>query len=481
MSPFLEVPTEVQLLILSYLDVRDVFLLRQTCREVSELTRDKSVWLDFLRRFRESGDIPLPSAAGDPAITDIDSSSSTLQSIVVSATRASESWLLPRELRPVPIPVRSQVLDGLNIFLDTWLLIVYVDGLVYLRSLRENAPRQGDCAILDLRETGKRWKSHYAVLAPGNKHIMLAMSNNKPPFDTVLYQIAIDGVDLATEFNLIQTFTGHRTRTIRALDTASRLLVLSSVAGTLDIVSWDSEQVETSSMSLDDAADEWFDGVVALRLLGSYFLAVRTHTIELHAFDNAAQPERSTKPLKHSLPFPLGERSVSISDAITAPSSDSGSKRININVLAYDTHCIATYAVAIVLPDAMSTGVRPTMDVTLIGEMRPARPEAHVGGHTRSHWFVSALALGPQAIRAMWIERHSLTMTRYVRLCTLNRDATWHEMEMATSVFTLPSYDLRDDLTHCALAEVSGRIVLGNRAGHVFLLTPTSPAPQRLN
>jgi hypothetical protein len=126
------------------------------------------------------------------------------------------------------------------------------------------------------------------------------------------------------------------------------------------------------------------------------------------------------------------------------------------------------------------------MKVSLVGEVLPPPPSSH---GQRSHWFVSAHSLGPKAIRALWIERASLTMTRSVMVCTLNHHATWHEMQLtAKSIYTLRSYDLRgrryiaiervmhtqkyvsDDLTHCALEEMSGRIVLGNRAGHVFLL-----------
>ncbi|KAJ7708966.1 hypothetical protein B0H17DRAFT_1031367 [Mycena rosella] len=483
MSAFLDVPSEVLLLIISYLNVPEVFLLRQICREVSQLTRDKSLWLAFLEHLRNSGEIPLPSAASDPAVPDVDLSSATIESIVVSATRVSDSWLLPREIRPIPTAVPGEVIDGLSIFLDTWLLIVYANGLVYLRSIREHAPQRGHYATLDLRDGARKRWMHAASLAPGNNRIMLALSNTFAPFETVLYEIDIDSTDsTGADFKLLQTFAGHRTRTIRALDVASRLLVLSSAAGALDVVSWDSERQHPSTMSLDsdEGAEERFDGVVSIRLLGSHFLAIRTHTIELHACNDAARPERSMLPLKHRLPFPLREGSISVSDVITTSTADSGARSIRINVLAYDAHSLASYAVSIFLPSLMDD-VHPAMDVALTGEVRPAPSQAHTGvSVTRSHWFVSALALGSQAIRAMWVERHSLTMTRHVRLCTLNRNATMHEMKTAARVFTLASYDLREDLTHCALAEVSGHIVLGNRAGNVFLLTPTR-APQRSN
>ncbi|KAJ7066813.1 hypothetical protein B0H15DRAFT_160641 [Mycena belliarum] len=453
----------------------DIF--NQTCRALSELTYDRSVWLHSLERLRRSGDVPLPPEACDPTVL-VNLSVSTIESIVVSAARASESWLLPREVWPICAPRPAEALAGLIIFLDTWLLIVHANGLVYLWSLRENAPRRGHCATLDLSGNRKKWRSHCASLAPGNTHIMLAMSNDILPFETVLYQINIDGEE--NVFKPVRTFTNDSPRTICSLDAARQLLAFYSDAGSLSIVSWDDEKIRTSSMKLDDEdVEEWFVDIVALRLLGSHFLAIRTHTIELHALD---APKRGIRPLRHRLPFPLRDGSVSISDAIISPSSDSDSRSVRVNVLAYDAHSLVSYAVTVLLPDAMSADVQPQMDVTLTGEVCPVRPVANAGSRTvRYSFFVSTLALGPQAIRAMWIERHSLTMTRYVRLCTLNRNEEWHEMDAAASVFTLASYDLRDDLTHCALAEVSGRVVLGNRAGHVFLLTPTRAAPRQLN
>ncbi|KAF8211099.1 hypothetical protein K438DRAFT_104891 [Mycena galopus ATCC 62051] len=147
---------------------------------------------------------------------------------------------------------------------------------------------------------------------------------------------------------------------------------------------------------------------------------------------------------------------------------------MHINLLAYDGRSLACYSVAIGLPGA-NLGA---MEVTLIGEVRPTATLLHPASLGRSPWFVSAHALGPQAIRAMWIDRDNLTMTRHVRLSTFNENDTWHEMDAASTVFTLSSYDLREDLTHCALAELSGHIVLGNRSGHVFLL-PVNRAPQR--
>ncbi|KAJ6580857.1 hypothetical protein B0H19DRAFT_1060565 [Mycena capillaripes] len=473
MSTFLDLPSEVLLLTIStFLEIREVLLLRRTCRGISVLTYDKTVWLTFLERLRSRGDVPLPPSAGDSAI---DLSSSTLESIVVSALRAADSWELPRKLKPVLKPSHGQSILGLNIFLDTWLLIVYVDGLVYLWDIRESAPRQGYCDTLDLREPGMRWSSYIASLVPNSEQIMFSISSgtskrgSEGQYQTVLYSINI-GTSYSTDniFNLVESFSYSTPRTILAIDIANCFLVLSSSTWTLDILRWDMKKENTSTICLDDNdTEESYNGVVALRLLGSHCLAIRTHTIELHLWDNGLRSQK----IQHRLHFPFRDGAVSVSEIIApGPTSTSEllSERIHINILAYDGHSLACYAVAIDLPGVMSVGAPPAMEVTRIGEVCPAPTQ--LTPLTRSHWFVSAHTLGPQSIRAMWIERHNLTMTRHVRLCTLNRNTTWHEMNAATNAFLLSSYDLREDLTHCALAELSGHIALGNRSGHVFLL-----------
>jgi hypothetical protein len=182
-----------------------------------------------------------------------------------------------------------------------------------------------------------------------------------------------------------------------------------------------------------------FNGVIALHLLGSHVLSIHAHTIELHLCDDAFRPQ-PIRPLKYHLPFPLHHRSVSVSDVVPVPTQIQD-RRWKFNLLAYDGHSLAYYTVAIELPGA--TDATPAMDVTLIGEVRP--PPTRLQPLTRSPWFVSAHALGPQGIRAMWVDRDNLTMTRHVRLCTLNRNDTQHEMDTASNVFSLASYDLRGE------------------------------------
>ncbi|KAJ7261865.1 hypothetical protein C8J57DRAFT_1335578, partial [Mycena rebaudengoi] len=460
-----DLPSEIFLLIASHLDIPQVLLLRQASRYISELTRDKSLWLAFLEDQRRSGEVPLPTVAQD--YTNV--VSSTIESIAVSTKRALDRWALPRETRPI-IHSQGGVLSGLNLFADTWLLVVYQDGLVYLWNIQGPAIQDGCRAILDLRAPGIKWKSYSAVLSPTNHEITLAISNTA--CKTTVYSVNIGNSDsnLRTAFNVVRSFECSIVRTIRCIDVANRLVLFSYSDHVVDVVRWHKDNdCETFTHSLE-SAEELFNCIIAIRLLGSHFLAIRTHTIELHPCLLHNSSPSSPHPrgiVKHALRFPLRDGAVSVSDAESIHDLTSTSQRIHVRILAYDAHSLSLYTVSSTLPKAGDIDM-PTMKVSLVGEVLPPPPSSH---GQRSHWFVSAHSLGPKAIRALWIERASLTMTRSVMVCTLNHHATWHEMQLtAKSIYTLRSYDLRDDLTHCALEEMSGRIVLGNRAGHVFLL-----------
>ncbi|KAL1748152.1 hypothetical protein HDZ31DRAFT_60528 [Schizophyllum fasciatum] len=164
----------------------------------------------------------------------------------------------------------------------------------------------------------------------------------------------------------------------------------------------------------------------------------------------------------------------------------------------------------------------------------PTRPREHEYRAVSARGFVSAFALGARARRAVWVERrrgstlreifawdwqesmleatpgeeageqdtslgisagkgedeptgpadeeardeyarapgHNQTMrSRGVALLDLPDDDRPREMT-GVAVYTRESYDLRDDITHCAFSETEGIILFGTRAGAVFLLSP---------
>ncbi|KAJ7609044.1 hypothetical protein FB45DRAFT_1127806 [Roridomyces roridus] len=426
MSPLLDVlPSELLLLIISLLSIADTQNLRQTCRTLSQLTRDKSLWLARLDHIRQRGDTPLPPHLCHPPFDAAEFSSRAIESVVILATRSADSWLRPREMVPLIPAVHGQVIAGLEIFLDKWLLVVYLSGRAQLWDMAN----RDSVATLDL---GHGAWSYFGCLTSGK--IMLAMSSVET--ETFLYTVD------STGFTLLGSFRCAEDRTVRAIDAERHLVVCHSATPELSVICWDDQAKWT--IPLDDT-EEMYNNVLAVHLLGSHILAIRARTVELHPW-----PQVPSLVMVHRLPSALGPASICVSDPI--PSSADNS--YTIFILSNGINHLSLYKVLV------SGG---TMDVSLAGAMRPDNSK---------HLFISAHALGLRAGRAMWVERQRSTIARRVNLCTLSqRREAWHEMAAnGAVVFTLASYDLRDDLTHCALAEVSGRIAFGNRAGAVFLL-----------
>ncbi|THU91944.1 hypothetical protein K435DRAFT_862942 [Dendrothele bispora CBS 962.96] len=173
-------PNEILLVVLEYLDVHHILSLRQTCKLFEELTRDRSIWLGILERQRI---FPLPTQCYIPGSTHLSSSvlslsSSSIESLVISNIFIDNSWLVPRQNDPVELsltpgrqteiwrgengrvgrdggrPLRQgMILMGVEMFLDRWVLGVYADGW------------------LNLWDTNKFVNSTHFPLSPTTSHL----------------------------------------------------------------------------------------------------------------------------------------------------------------------------------------------------------------------------------------------------------------------------------------------------------------------
>ncbi|KAF7317664.1 Cytochrome P450 [Mycena kentingensis (nom. inval.)] len=409
LSDFLDVPDVLNLRKAGLrIHLRSTLTEQKTCKRLEQLTRDNTVWRALLARFRAAGDIPLPPGASKHAHA---------ETPVIDAWRAEERWTQERQQRILYTPesgLTNEVV-WMEVYLDRWLLVAFVTGLVKLWDGLE------EYATLDLWGSGKpgRWRSCASCLVPGPERIVLALSCFNT-YETLVYQVQL-GVDEA-EFEVLYSTSAAAARTVRAIDGNRELVVLSSASmHVLDVLNWSTGTTRSVLLDADEQDDDLFNSVLACKLLNDYFLVVRTHTIELHS--------SGSTPVIHRLPNAISARATPL---LSEPfvSSSGG---VTLRALVYDAHSIACYAISLIL------NVPPAMDVASIGEARPP-PTIPQGGvqPTRSRWFVSAYAVGAQGIRGVWVERESARMARTVRVFSLPRD-----MNAARSVFTLPSYDLR--------------------------------------
>ncbi|KAH9933402.1 uncharacterized protein B0H18DRAFT_644146 [Fomitopsis serialis] len=222
--------------------------------------------------------------------------------------------------------------------------------------------------------------------------------------------------------------------------------------------------------------------------------------------------------------FPgLTFRGVSVSDPEVSLSGIRAETRVRVSFLAYDIlRGLFHFRVSVLLPPLADTSgdmpdiPPPHMAVRLLAVHRLAQlyttsgdgvanvPRSRSGFTPGSRGFVSACFMGRTGKRGVWIERRRGSMRRSVIAFSTALDALDEDDFLDNEVHAAPagegsrldseleqqdwtlqgeartidgrviyevnSYDLRDDITHCAFAEAMGTVVLGNRKGDLNLL-----------
>jgi len=221
---------------------------------------------------------------------------------------------------------------------------------------------------------------------------------------------------------------------------------------------------KNSSVLLSDVSSQW-NGTIAIRFAGPYVLVVKTHSVELcplpPAFQLANNPQPHLPILKHTFSHTTF-REVSISGPVSTSDSETESTRqmISFGILAYDViQGLFHYSIHINIPHMTAntpSPAPPSLDVKLVGvyamanniralspptfsahsgflgqtvppgfpllqdahtltPLQMAMPETLGGGSSHAgRGFVAALCLGPQAKRAVWIERRRGSTVREV-------------------------------------------------------------------
>ncbi|KAI0698380.1 hypothetical protein BC835DRAFT_668168 [Cytidiella melzeri] len=364
--------------------------------------------------------------------------------------------------------------------------------------------------------------SSAACIDPEDDTIILALSSQ--PVTTIL---GIDPTSSELEPKIIASIANgpFSTHIIRAIDPTSKVLVF-SFSNTLHFWNWPTEsywQVE-----IEDVEDEVYTMVLSAHFLTPHHLiCVQTHTVDLLTLEFLAEVSdtpvsKAKKTLQPDMlnfrgqrnvpltqfPYPnvsMNMRGAMFSEPRTTYSGDT--QTVTSTFLAYDVlRGLFHFAVEARLPHSptstppLTTRGSPSlpldMNVTLLashymaqfanvtsGQTHPAR-----SGHTPgSRGFISTCALGSQGKRGVWVERHRSSMGRSVFGFATNNH--WSESNAETGGNAVGpsgiqqnhiqgrcihevenSYDLRDDLTHCALSEITGTVVIGTRRGELRVL-----------
>ncbi|RDB23383.1 hypothetical protein Hypma_008925 [Hypsizygus marmoreus] len=546
---FLLLPSELILLILSHLGVDEVLALRQTCVKLSQLTADRTLWLQLLHR--QYATLPLPShlrrliESEDPTLLDLPHLA--LVPEVRFAHRIAQSWTQPRRDRPVKLePKTANSLLGFEVFLDRWLLAAYGEGIVQLWDIN---PHKSDSTLpfleatdkpyrsvgsstdIDMQNGGGGWTSFTAALDSSEQFIIFALtkSASMPP-ETKVSSIFI-GPPPNYFVHMLST-PSMSPQTIRTID-PNLGFYISSGHNNIEINQWSVENSSVSkrSVTLETQPGDVWNGILDIRVVGPYLVIFKARTLELHDYLSVPYFEHPYSQL-HDLPvmiynFPpaLTFRYISCADYTATEPNDpesplffeflgydvlKGTFRFVASILfvtkpsgqtdaGIDVRCLGVSALANNLDlnqlfpyfpfapgsrSETSPSVEPQRDTPAPSPQDTPTPTplaSHAGifgptdaGEPAARGFVSAMSLGPQGRRAVWVERTRGSTLREVRVWSKEPDEEDDDakaIDMPTHVvYSVGSYDLREDITHCAIAEASGTIILGNRAGDIFVL-----------
>ncbi|KAG7093454.1 hypothetical protein E1B28_007131 [Marasmius oreades] len=410
--------------------------------------------------------------------------------------------------------VRSCLL-GLEVFLDRWVLAIYADGFLNVWDLEgEGQSRWANttihpdqCASYTSTFDTTSLRVTLAVVA---SRILPAISRK-----AMVYEIQLSET-CAPTFNVICVFPlSASSSTARRLDVSKGLLAFSQLC-TISLFRWPSNHrddiFESDSCNIrtyQEEREEMYTTIHTLEFVGPYILVLKTRSVEIHPippqFCNTNTP--CTLPtLRHHF------RKYSFRDFCVAQVEKNGDDTYVVKFLASDViQGLFFFSSTITIPSNPLEEPTLHVDLVYIHSMIPSIPVRRLKqnehalqpsdeasgssgrlvlntGHVRSPFFVSAFAMGPQGMRGVWIERRRGTMAKHIVTCRFTTETEEEGEELLGDseaeagladapilldgrvVHTLKSPDLNEDLMHCALGEVGGIIVVGNRSGDVLLL-----------
>ncbi|KAH9924828.1 hypothetical protein B0H21DRAFT_895083 [Amylocystis lapponica] len=505
------IPAELFLEIASFLDVYDILVIRQTCKEIALLTTPKSLWISLLYQQRQDLCIPQFSENYDIAAL----SPWETQSIVLSTLRIERTWLLPRPAFVSPVTSLSvgalnhnantditiRTILSMNVFLDRWLLCIYYEGVIELLDMEpvpvvaHSLDEPASVVRCIRQQVGVICTSSAVCLDTDKLSLIIAVTSQYACNVLRLVFPRRTGLNTHSE-GCMETITTipipNPLYLVRAIHPDNKLAVF-SLTSSVTLVDWSTHQRWTLGTNAEE--DELWNGIIGAQILSPHhILCVKVHSIELYtlpALPPAPAPSPHTPPadtyvpatlLIHSFPY-NSFRGVSFS----APDRSPPAADTSLTLLAFDVlRGLFHLHVALQLP---APGAAPAhMSVRLLAAHLVAVPvDAAVPRAPRSglsagaRGFVSACVLGATGRRGVWVERQRGNVRRRVvgfRAGSgeeLGEEAQAHEEPdvppiEGRMVYEVNSYDLRDDITHCTLAEATGRIALGTRDGRIQVL-----------
>ncbi|KAK0203108.1 hypothetical protein DFS33DRAFT_1385465 [Desarmillaria ectypa] len=453
-----DLPNEIWLIVISLLDISDILSLRQTCPLIHAVIQDKSVWTSLLEE--QKCQIPFIASLREPHSSyALGLDAFVLQSEVLTARRIDRLWLGNRRKSP------------------TKLQPIYVEGM-HLWDLDLNVCGEFPgfrCASLVLSKSG--FASYTAVLDDSNARILIVLKKHSfiNPFLTLLYEISL----ASPRFRLVCSIGSNPLYSPRHIDLVHNI-VLSSHACSVELLDWTKEDCLPVMITTEgENLEEMYTAIHDVRLFGPYTIVFKTRSIELHPLPSNLRCGPSA--LKHDLPILKHKFSKTFRSYVISEITDNNlSDVLTLNFLALDViHGLFHYTVHITISV-------PTLEVNLTGlnslsnliyrqaSMKPfvlqvadprrtpfyvqessvfesspeVPPDAWPTLEDNAGGFISAYCMGPQAMRAVWMQRSRGSMLREIMSARLRHPGEIQDLGEVMSidarvVHDEKSYDLR--------------------------------------
>ncbi|TFK68728.1 hypothetical protein BDN72DRAFT_897866 [Pluteus cervinus] len=505
----LELPREIQLLILSILDVSSTLALRQTCEFFQILTSDTFTWIKKFREQEKIHPVDLRYASGFGSAWP---TLSELAPAVKLNQRTAPQWIKTRENGPVKLTSRPSPFMGLKILQDRWLICAYNNGSIQVWDLDDHDADLVDAGhppptlFLETTPSGQFWTAFSAAVEGDEITIALTRAAGDP---TVVLFCTISLI--SREFSAIEFAVPGGW--IKNIDPLHNVLLLATPDSLL-IFNYISKQHQT--WQIPQGSGAVYEGILDAQFLGPYVLAITTRAVFFIPFYPNVIPASASGispevhlAISHSrrLDFLQSTFRSAVLGGSAQRKYGPGRCDYFITIMAYDVFrglfrftltCSLSpdsdtpslemsqtglYSISNIAPPPMAPP--PESPQSLLAsrndELHTPTPTPTVPSSLQelpnpsARGFVSTFSIGLQGKRALWVERQRGNTIRKIHVWDASLplpssdDPLFPPMSSAR-IYTINSFDLSDDRIHCALAELTGRIVLGDRAGRVDIL-----------
>ncbi|KAK7687759.1 hypothetical protein QCA50_008978 [Cerrena zonata] len=500
MTPTDTIPDEIWLHIALFAELKALFALRLTCRKLSLLTHDRLIWIKHLQTMAHHDPIPpVTSRLLSPYYTcdsEREAGTSTVEAWCGYVRQTKNSWLNSRSASwPLNIEEALDPGSGLqdkfpltilsiDVFRDRWLLVVYREKLLELWDLYPQLstglhpdalnthPSESVCRVRVQNPRLAEGTSCASTLTADGTTLVVGVTGD--PSVTLLFRFPLDfsNAGRIRAYTVTEYQTPSQLHQIRTLSPETNIIIFSRLHA---VTVMHMETHEAWLVSAEEDDEETWNGVIgAIPLIERQLLCVKAHSVEfMTCMQSEATPIADPNIIRHRLAPSTTFRSVSFSTPCVTQDGDDTS--VSVTFLAYDSlHGIYNYRVIADFVSSSFIPVKMTLELLAVHEMAQLTATTRAGYTPGARAFVSACALGLQGRRGVWVQRKRNSMERALYAFTMDPNREAKEGEAAPIeeklIYVENSFDLRDDITHCAFAESTGLVILGKRSGELLVV-----------